>query len=289
MKKINLFLAVLLILVFGVFIYKQTYRNIGSANNLTQLKVARIAILQYISHPALDEIRQGFIDTLQKEVNVEFKIFNANGNRILLRSQAEEIVQNDFDLIFSIPTVPSLILKEVTAQRNKLIPIVGAAITNPVDNKLIDSMESSGNNLVIVAEDKSFDKQIERILFLKPDIKKVLLVYNSVSNADLEKDKQIFDQLLKKRNIQLNAIQILNNNEITQKVPNFINGQDAVLVLKDNMIVAGIESLISVCNRFKVPLFASDLNSAIGCSGCLRCSRIRVWGFGRKTCKTNFS
>ena len=55
----------------------------------------RVAIFTPTTHPALEEVEQGFKETIQKLSSKPyvFTTFNANGNRSLLRAQAEEIVE----------------------------------------------------------------------------------------------------------------------------------------------------------------------------------------------------
>ncbi len=64
----------------------------------------RIALFTPTTHPALEEIEQGFKETLQQLSSklYLFTTFNANGNRTLLRAQAEEMVSNNYDLKFTI-------------------------------------------------------------------------------------------------------------------------------------------------------------------------------------------
>jgi ABC-type uncharacterized transport system substrate-binding protein len=64
----------------------------------------RIAIFEPASHPAMDEIVQGFTDTIKKNSSAHyiFNRYNANGNKTLLRAQAEDIIHNNYDLIMTI-------------------------------------------------------------------------------------------------------------------------------------------------------------------------------------------
>src|SRR4029079_14670238 len=53
----------------------------------------RVAILIPVSHPSLEKIEQGFKDTLTSlgKNRYQCDVFNAGGNKTLLRAQAEEI------------------------------------------------------------------------------------------------------------------------------------------------------------------------------------------------------
>lgn len=219
----------------------------------------RIAILLPASHPALEEIQQGFVDTLKDKINCTYDVYNANGDRTLLRHQAEDVVANHYDLIFTIATPPALIVKEVCEQRANSTSIVAGAVDDPVDIKLIDSMQASLNNVTAVTGCDNFEEQISLLQFLKPTVKKILLIYNPT--IGLDKDRKRIAEICAKKTIALKVLEVFNINDVIQKTPMFINDCDVVLVLKDNMVVSGIESLITLCNRNNKTLYASDLNS----------------------------
>jgi ABC-type uncharacterized transport system substrate-binding protein len=100
-----------------------------------------IAILTPVSHPSLEQIQTAFADTLKEKgsCKYQFKEFNANGNRVLMRSQAEEIANGDFDLVFTIAAGPCLLVKEVMQKKGKTTPIVFGAVSDPVGLGLVKS------------------------------------------------------------------------------------------------------------------------------------------------------
>ncbi len=226
-------------------------------------KKYRIAIFEPVLHPAIEEIEQGFINTLRQQGNAEydFKVYNANGDKTLMRSQAEDIVQSEYDLIFTIGMSTSQIAKEVTDKKQKLIPIVFSAVDDPVGMQLVDSLSSSGNHVTGITEAPNYKQQLSLLLTLKPTIKNVLLVYDPSHGTGLEKDKYEIQHILNEKGISLQSIEIYQANEIQQKVASSLSATDVVLTLRDNTTVSGIDSLVKLCNNYGVTLFASDLNS----------------------------
>lgn len=265
MKNNTVFLAIILCifsLVFMVLLKAKVRLTSAPAAtaHVASESTYKIAIMLPVTHPALEEISQGFIDTLQRVLPVHVDTFNAQGDRTLMRSQAEEVVARGYDLIFTIATAPAVIIKEVCDQRGKYIPVVAGAVDSPVETGIIQSMESSGNNIVAVTGTDDFEQQIDVLQFLKPTVKSILLVYNSTPG--LEKKRSKVEMSCRKRGIAVRSIAIFNMNDLIQKVPNFIQEHDTVFVLKDNMVVSGIESLVTLCNKTGTTLYASDLNSA---------------------------
>lgn len=258
-KPLIVMIIFMVMFVFGVFFKKQIELFFKKPEIKVEHKAFRVAILVPIVHPSIEEIRTGFIDTLNKSVACMYDDYNANGNRTLLRNQAEEIAMKKYDLIFTIATGPALIMKEVCEQRQSNTPIVAGAVDNPVGVQLVSSMESSGNNVVAVTGTDSFDEQIELLKFLKPSLKSILLVYSPGSGLDQK--KEAVAQICRDNGIDFGSVEVFSINDIIQKVPSVMNRYDTVMVLKDNVVVSGIESLINVCNRTHKTLYASDLNS----------------------------
>jgi putative ABC transport system substrate-binding protein len=267
MKNLSLFLVGGLLggFLVGVishhfFVRATVAVSLASDSAAPGVKPFRIAIMLPVSHPALEEIQQGFVETLNKSVVCTYDVYNANGDRTLLRSQAEEVVRKEYDLIFTIATQPALIVKEVVLQRGKNVPLVAGAVDYPVENGLVASMENSGNFVTAVTGCDNFEQQIDILNFLKPGIKKLLLVYNPAPL--LEKQREQLNQACAVCGITLSVLPVFTVSEIPQKLPTVMNGVDGVIVLKDNLVVSAIESVISLCNRRGIFLYASDLNSA---------------------------
>lgn len=265
MKNNITFIAIIL-LIFGLVIavlmkskIKQSGYHVTNSQNTSDMPEYNIAIMIPATHPALEEIQQGFLDTLRPVLSYRYDVYNANGDRALMRHQAEEIVAKNYDLIFTIATAPALIMKEVVQQRSKDIAMVAGAVDSPVEIGLVQSLQSSGNNITVVTGIDDFEQQLDVLRYVKPQTKSILLVYNSTPG--LEKKRSNIEFLCRKKGIGLQSVAIFSINDVLQKVSTFIAVHDVVLILKDNMVVSGIESLINLCNKMHKTLYASDLNS----------------------------
>ena len=267
MKILNYFGFGLVCILFCIYLVNKNFfvkeMQCCEGPKNSRSKTCEIAILVPLSHPSLEQIQKGFIDTLKnsKNVNYKFDVFNANGNTILMKSQAEQIILGKYDLVFTVGTGASKIVKELASKKQVLIPIVFGAVSRPEELGLINSKESSGNNLVGVIEDDTYADHIDALLKIKPDTKKILLVYNPSQGAGLEKDKDIIKLILESKNIELSTLSVNNGSEIQPKLSSVIGKTDVVLVLKDNTVVSAIDIIIKLCNRNSKLLFASDLDS----------------------------
>lgn len=261
MKKFLLLSSMLNVFLISYFLFFNQTKSIVSKPTGTPIK--NIAIFTPTTHPSLLQIERGFIETLEKDTSVQYKFttYNGNSNRTLMRAQAEEIVGGSYDLIFTIGASTSQLAKELTEKKQRLIPIVFAAVSSPVDLKLVANEEASGNHVTGISEDRNFTQQMEALLYFKPTIKTITLVYNPSQGSGLDKEKKEIESFLQQKNIALTCVEVFQPSEIYQKTAPFITATDAVLVLKDNTVVSGIDALIKLCNQHNVLLYASDLDS----------------------------
>lgn len=226
----------------------------------------RIALFAPASHPAMDEIAEGFMKTMKKEnaLTYQFDHYNANGNKTLLRAQAEEIIHQNYDLVLSIGADASRTLHELTHKKRLSMPIVFTAVSDPVSLGIVSSVQSSGNNLTGVEDMPDYKDQINRLLDIKPSTQRILLVYDPVGKGNVhEKCAQDIKKIAADKDVIVSFVQVFHTNEIQAKVQPLLTNIDVVMILTDHTTVSGIDSLISLCNKYNITLYASDLNSGI--------------------------
>lgn len=222
----------------------------------------QIAILTPVTHPALEQIENGFKEQLiNAKVPCKFTTYNANGNQALMHAQVEEILQKKYDLIFTIATQATKMMKEISTKKQITTPIVFGAVNEPVQLDLIKDKQSSGNHLTGTTEENDYRKQVSLLFQINPNIKNLLIVYNPTQRGGLEKDKQEVEKLLQTHGVNVTSLEVNNSNEISQKSHSLMSGLDVVMVLKDNTVVPAIDALIKLCERYGVTLFTTDLES----------------------------
>ncbi|MBY0352956.1 ABC transporter substrate-binding protein [Candidatus Babeliales bacterium] len=227
----------------------------------TATRTHRVAILTPVTHPSLEQIEQGFRKTLQQDTtaNYECTTYNANGNRSLMRSQVEEILAGNYDLAFAIARQPAQMLKEISIKKQQLVPIVFGAVSDPVGSGIIDAEQASNNNVTGVIEVTNYELQLALLHALKPSTKRMLLVYDP--NSGFGKDKEEIVRLAGVHGIEVMGMEVYAASEIYGKVSSAMSTVDAVMVLKDNTVVSGLEGLIKLCNQHGVTLYTTDLDS----------------------------
>lgn len=216
-----------------------------------------IAILVPVSHPSFEQIEKGFRQTMEaaNPGKYHFVTYNAQGNKTLMRSEIEEIVQKEYPLVFTLGTSASQMTAEVFSKKGLKTAIVFTCVNDPVGFRIIPSDYVTG-----VKEMLAFDEELAALLRYKPEVKNILLVYNP-SEPGLQKDQKEIERILKEENISLKTVEVFQTNELLSKVSPAMDSIDAVIVLKDSSVVSGLDLLVKLCDRYKVPLMASDLDS----------------------------
>lgn len=245
-----------------------------------------IAIFEPASHPSINEIAQGITDTMKKEGHHEyiFDRYNANHNKTLQRAQAEEIVQQNYDLIAPIGSECTRLVHELTTKKHLSTPIVFDAVSDPVSLGVVASMQSSGNNVTGVEDVSNIDDQLEQLLQLVPAVKNILLVYDPVAQAGaFEKKAEEMKRFLEPYGVSLHKAKIYQTNELQTKVQPLLNGIDVMMILTDHTVVSGVDLLITLCNRYGIILYASELNS--GEKGAALCYGVSQYELGVQTAR----
>ena len=244
-------------LFLGITFLKKPGQSMISDNKAINSPV-KIAILQPVSHPSLEQIKLGFKAYLEEQYHapIEYKEYNGNGNGTLMRAQAEEAVNSEPTLIFTIATSPAMLIKELTIRKNKLIPVVcGAAAQEKVMPAHEKITHMTGTDDMVVQEE-----QLSLLKQLKPEAANILLLYDG-NSPGLEKSMNDLEKYSTEFGFATKKLPIYALHEISQKIAPFINDVDTILVLKDNLLVSGLDILVKRCNQHGITLMASDLDS----------------------------
>jgi len=226
----------------------------------------KIGITQIVTHPALDRCRDGFIAQMAEEgfvegENVEYILRNAEGDMSIAASIAEYFVAEKVDLIFSIATPTTQAC--VAAAEDTDIPIVFAAVTDPVEAGLVESWEKPGGNVTGASDWADVEAQVK----LGMDIylaKKLGVVYNAGevnSVVQVEELKKVASSLGIEEIVEATAASTA---DVLAAATSLVGRVDAIWEPSDNTVAAAIEAVVKVCEENKIPLFASDIDMARG-------------------------
>ncbi|MGV8949094.1 MAG: ABC transporter substrate-binding protein [Candidatus Paracaedibacter sp.] len=242
---------------------------------------AVVAITQIVPHPSLDLIRKGIEDELKdQKIECDILFENAQGNIAIATQIAKKFVSVNPNVIVPISTPSTQTVYAAAYSQN--IPVIFAAVNDPVAAKLVPCMDKAGKGITGLSDLPPADEQIALIQEILPGAKKIGVVYNpgeSNSVALLES----FEKILIQNGMTLFRATAANMIDVTAATKSLVGKVDAIYIPNDNTVVAALEALIKVIRENEIPVFCADPESVK--QGCLATVTHSQYGLGRQTGK----
>ena len=138
-KRLIGIIAGLAVLVVASLIYSSMNKPAAKVEQ----KVAKIGVLQFVSHPSLDLIYQGIQDGLAeegyKDDQVKIDFMNSEGDQSKVATMSKQLVADGNDVVVGIATPAAQGLASAT----KDLPVIMAAITDPIGALYSSSEDNS--------------------------------------------------------------------------------------------------------------------------------------------------
>ncbi|MBN9413028.1 MAG: ABC transporter substrate-binding protein [Candidatus Paracaedimonas acanthamoebae] len=253
MKILKILLGLSVLILGSLFLFRDKIEPSAQS-----LKV--IAISQIVEHPSLEAVRQGIYDFLSQsglEEGKDYKVIykNAQGNMSINNQIAQQLSGMKPDVMVAISTPSAQALASVSHGKN--IPLVFAAVTDPLQARLIKDLNKPGDFISGVSDLPPLNAQIELIRELFPTAKKIGILYNP---AEVNSTKTIseFQDLAKKFEYEILLAPTTKSSEVLFSAQNLIGKVDILYIPQDNTVVSAISSLISLQYEKKIPCFTSD-------------------------------
>ncbi len=223
----------------------------------------KIAVNQFVEHPALNAVLEGFKDDLKENgVDVLYKEYNAHGNMGTANQIATQIASDEPDLIVAIATPSAQACAKVYDKAPQLAdtPMLFSAITDPLAAGLVTDYQHPGGNITGVSNQMPMDKHLDMILQFLPQLKKLGVMYNAGEVNSVSNVKRLQEAALK-RNIAIIEAPVTNSADVYQAAQSLVGKVDAIYVPTDNTVVSALEAVVKVCERTQLPLFSADTDS----------------------------
>lgn len=252
-------IAVIELILVGGFMYGIGRRQVRSSNTDTQSsqRIKRVGILQYVSHPALDQIHKGVVDELKKEGFVEgenLEIIDQNGqaDQSKLATMSEQLVSKQPDVMVGIATPAA----QALANASRDVPIVLGAVTDPVTAGLINNMKHPGGNITGVSDQPPVQQEIELGKKLLPEAKTVGILYSSTE--DNSKSQVVTAERASRRlGLNVKRFAVPSSNEIAQTVQVMSDQCDFIYIPLDNTIANAMPTVTQEANKKHRPIINS--------------------------------
>lgn len=236
-----------------------------------------ISFNQIVEHPALDALRKGVQDEIEAQgYKPTWHVHIAQGNISTANLIAKQILGEKPNLVVSIATPTS----QACAQAIKNIPIVFAAVSDPVGAGLVASLEKPGGNLTGTTDMSPVDRQLDLIREFLPQLKRLGVIYNS-GEANSAAIVKVLKEECKKRGITLEEAAVANSAGVAQAAKSLVGRSEAIYIPTDNTVVSVFEAIAKVGYDSKLPVFAADVDSVA--RGAIAALAVDYYRMGRQT------
>lgn len=236
-----------------------------------------VSFNQIVEHPALDALRQGVKDELTDQgLKVRYHDHIAQGNIATANLIAKQILGEQPDVAVGIATPTA----QACAQAIRSLPIVFAAVTDPVGAGLVQSLEKPGGNITGTTDMSPIDRQIELILEFLPKLKTLGVIYNSGEANSVTLVKVLKSEAAKK-GMTIEEATISNSAGVFQAAKSLIGRVEAVYIPTDNTVVSAFEAITQIGYQAKLPIFAADTDSVT--RGAIAALAVDYYKMGRQT------
>ncbi|WP_193075831.1 ABC transporter substrate-binding protein [Pseudomonas sp. FME51] len=219
-----------------------------------------VAATAIVEHPALDSVRDGVRAALEEAGytgdKLKWQYQTAQGNTATAGQIARKFVGDRPDVIVAIAT-PSA--QSVVAS-TKSVPVVFAAVTDPIAAQLVRDWEPSGSNVTGISDELELDRQMELVKRVLPEAKRVGMVYNP-GEANSVVVVERLRELLPEMGMTLVEAAAPRTVDVGSAARSLVGKVDVIYTNTDNNVVSAYESLVKVGNDTKTPLIASDTDS----------------------------
>ncbi len=244
-----------------------------------------VAISQIVQHVSLDEEREGIIEALKDAGYIDgrtVKIIyeNAQGNMSTASLIASSFASRKPAVAIAIST-PSAqtLLKPLMDQQ---VPLVFTAVTDPLEAKLVTSLEAPRPEPVTGVSDALMPgPQLDLIQKLIPSVKNIGVVYNSGETNSVKAVQQLKAEAANRGLTLVLAIADKSSDVIPATTKLIGDKVDAIYIPNDNTAVAAMESIVTLGKKYKMPVFAGDAGSVE--RGALAAYAYDRTALGRKT------
>lgn len=218
-----------------------------------------IAVMKYVTHPALDEMEKAYVNKLNNLIikeNLKWKIqlYNANGNSTTANTIARSFNNNNnVGLIFTIATPSAIAVSKNTKEKTHIY----GAVADPKGAKIIPSnfttgIANSGKNIIL-----------EAILFIKKVYGKnvkIGTIYNPQEQNSIYV-QSLIKEICKEQGIFLKQSTVQSSSNLNSVANKLCKEVDVIYSANDNTVNSGVNAITFVTNKYKIPFIIGDLST----------------------------
>jgi putative ABC transport system substrate-binding protein len=230
----------------------------------------RVAVTQFVTHPGMDAVRQGFLDEMTRRgfksgQTITYDFSNANGDFPATQEIAHRIASGDFNLIFAISTPSTQSLLSALKQSHP--PLVFGSITDPISAGIVKDLQHPGDSITGTTDVWPYDAQFNLLEKVVPHVQTVGVLYNP-AESNSQASMKLVRAAAEMRHIRLVVVPVANSGEVPAAARSLIGRCDAIYVPADNTVISAIAAIVKIAEQNRLPMMPGDT------------SNIQIGGFG---------
>lgn len=243
----------------------------------------KIAIVQQLDHPSLDEIRtaaQARLAAIAQETGVEIEVkeFNGQNDTSILNQIGAQVVQDGYDAVLPIATLAAICMTTATEETD--IPVVYAAISDPASAGLTDLDNVTGTSDAL---NTAFI--LDMIFAVQPDVKTVGLLYSrSETNSELPIAQA--KEYLEEKGVKYIEKTGNTTDEILSAASELAQRCDVVFTPTDNVVMAAESAVAEILTQAGVAHYTGA--DSFVASGAFATCGVNYTELGEKTAEMAF-
>lgn len=271
MKKVTAFILALMLMF--------SFAACGEKDSSTD--TLKIGIIQYMSHPSLDNCYNGIMEALKNsglEYTVDYQTGSSASADADCTSFAQNMVASNCDIIIAIATPAAK--SAFSATDNTDIPVIFCAVSDPVEAKLVESMDAPGYPCTGTSDVLDLDAQLDMIKKFQPEVKTIGVLYTSSEDNSIT-NLANFRAVCEKNNIEVVANAVQNASDIPAAAEELASKVECINNFTDNNVVNNLNVLLSAAEKYNIPVYGSEEEQVK--NGCVASVSIDYVALGKVT------
>lgn len=258
----------------------------GSTSTTEDSDQVTVGIIQYATHPSLENCYNGFIEGLKESgyeegVNLTIDFQNAQADSANADLAAKNMVAQKEDLLVGIATPAAM--SQYAAAKDTDIPVVFTAVSDPVAAGIVDSLENPGQNCTGSSDVLPLEEQVAMIQAFLPDAEKIGIIYTTSEPNSISQLATI-KEIAATRDLEIVEVGVTNASEVAAAAQTLISkGVDCINNFTDNNVVENLSTVLKAANDANIPVFGSEEEQVK--NGCLASQSIDYVALGIETGK----
>ncbi len=206
--------------------------------------------------PLIDGLKAGMAESGYVEGEKVNYIYNGiiESDAQVIDAEIENLLAQNIDLLYVLGDLPALQAKQAVAGTD--MPVLIGAVTNPVEQEMVESISNPGGNLTGTRVGLEAPKALEWLVKIVPEAKKIYVPYSPEDGASLGTLASL-GETPSQLGVELVHGQVSSFDEALAAIENLPDDIDAIFFIPAPLLAARTEELSQAAIKAGIPTGAS--------------------------------